>query len=103
MLFEIGIKIPIIHSTPRPIWNFGKAQWDKFAAQSNTTVKWIPLKSCNYNRFIKAIKTTTKPCTPCLYRKEYGMMKYNREFEITTGTVIAYELLIYLDIEQLRN
>ncbi|XP_030754581.1 uncharacterized protein LOC115881295 [Sitophilus oryzae] len=100
IVLETGIKIPIIHSTPRPRWNFGKAQWDKFAMELDKVVRWIPPKSHNYGRFGKAVITTAKKCIPRGFRKEYvpgwsdDMEQLYQEFQNNGDSEIADELLI---------
>lgn len=68
---EIGITIPIISSVPRPIWNFRRVDWNKYAAELDAAVRFIPPTAWNYDRFNKLIISTAKKCIPRGYRKEY--------------------------------
>lgn len=109
VILEIGIKIPIIRSTPRPRWNFGKAQWDKYAARLDETIRWIPPKSSSYSRFTKAIIATAKKCIPRGFRKEYipgwndDMEHLHQQFQNSGDSEIADELLNRLNIERRKK
>ncbi|VEN59836.1 unnamed protein product [Callosobruchus maculatus] len=109
IILEVGTQIPIIRSTPRPRWNFGKAQWDKFAAQLDSTVRWIPPKSSSYDRFIKAVITTAKRCIPRGFRREYvpgwndDIERLYQEFKNSGDSEIADELLHSLDAERCKK
>lgn len=71
ILVEIGISIPLIKSTPRPRWNFGKADWPTFADNLDKCLGWIPPTKDNYERFSGAVTSTAKKCMPRGYQKEY--------------------------------
>lgn len=109
IVLEIGIKIPIIHSTPRLRWNFGKAQWNEFAVQLDKVVRWIPPVSSNYNRFVKAVITTAKKYIPRGFRREYipgwnaETEQLYQEFQNNGDSEIADELLNRLDTERLNK
>lgn len=70
-IMEIGIQIPLIRSTPRPRWNFQRANWTRFSSELDKCLGWIPPHSRNYGRFIGAVISTAKKCIPRGYRKEY--------------------------------
>ncbi len=40
-LLTIGTEIPIVNSTPKPRWNFKKANWKKFARMGDEKLRWI--------------------------------------------------------------
>lgn len=109
IILEVGIKIPVIHSTPRPRWNLRKADWDKFAAQLDGIVRWIPPKSTNYDRFTKAVISTAKRSVPRGFRKEYipgwnsETEELYQEFQNSGDPEVADELLNRLDMERRKK
>lgn len=71
VLITIGLSLPIIRSHPRPRWNLGKANWEKFSEQLDYTLHWISPVSKNYERFVGAVISSAKVAIPRGYRKEY--------------------------------
>jgi len=62
---QIGLKLPIIHSSPRLRWNFRRADWALFSDTLEKSVVTIPSRSIPvdiaYRRFQGAIfKAATK-------------------------------------------
>ncbi|KAG5873285.1 hypothetical protein JTB14_002952 [Gonioctena quinquepunctata] len=94
---------------PRPRLKRGKDQWDKFAAQLDKVVRWIPPVSSNYNRFAKAIITTAKKYIPRGFRREYvpgwnaETEQIYQEFQNSGDSEIADELLNRLDTDRLEK
>ncbi|KAG5873381.1 hypothetical protein JTB14_026450 [Gonioctena quinquepunctata] len=68
---EIGIQIPIVESTPRPRWNFSKANWPEYARQLDTCVRSIEPKAKNHHRFVGMVLAIAKKHIPRGFRKEY--------------------------------
>lgn len=60
ILYQIGLKIPIVTSIPRPRWNFGKANWTEFKQNMEDTIRFIKPKGSNYERFLKLLISNAK-------------------------------------------
>lgn len=109
VILEIGKKIPIIRSSPRPRWNFQKAKWDLFAGDLDKIVRWIPPTYDNYTRFIGAVTSVAKKHIPRGFRKEYipGWSATSetlyREFLESGDHEIADDLLHNLDEARLNK
>lgn len=71
VIYDLGIKIPLIKSLPKPRWNFIKVDWDSFAHDLDETLKSIPASSENYNKFAKTVIEIAKKHVPRGYRKAY--------------------------------
>ena len=103
VLLEVGTKIPLVNSTPRPRWNFQKAKWDDFKENLEKTLGWIPPISKNYERFVGAIISTGKKHIPRGYRRQYipGWTEHSEklyeDFVATGEQEIAEDLLQSLD------
>lgn len=104
IVLEVGHQIPITRSTPRPRWNFGKADWASFAKDLDKYVRWIPPTPGNYRRFTGAVIAVGKRHIPRCFRKEYipgwteDSDRLYKEFTESGDTEIADEL-----IESLNN
>lgn len=61
----------MIKSTPKPRWNFRKADWTSYSKEVDTHLRWIPPKSENYGRFAGVLIGSAKRYIPRGYRKEY--------------------------------
>uniref|UniRef100_H2ZTJ8 Endonuclease/exonuclease/phosphatase domain-containing protein n=1 Tax=Latimeria chalumnae TaxID=7897 RepID=H2ZTJ8_LATCH len=70
-IINVGIKIPVITSTPEPQWNFKKADWETFQKSVDTNIRWIPPTTDAFNRFIGIIKAAAKRSIPRGFRKTY--------------------------------
>lgn len=68
---EIGIQIPIVESTPRPRWNFTKANWPEYTRQLDTCVHFIEPNAKNYHLFVGMVLAVAKKQIPRGFRKEY--------------------------------
>ncbi|XP_039295405.1 uncharacterized protein LOC120353926 [Nilaparvata lugens] len=106
VVVELGIRIPIIRSIPRPRWNFKRANWKEFTHELDAVVRWIPPVCKNYDRFVKAVIATAKRKVPRGYRKEYipgwsseCKQLYETYLE-TENPNVATELLHTLDSER---
>lgn len=102
-IIEVGIKIPLISSFPRPRWNFRKANWPDFSRDLDKCIRWIPPRHTCYSRFVSAIISTAKKHIPRGYRKQYipgwneeSETLYN-EFVQSGEQEIADELITSLD------
>lgn len=109
ILLEIGINIPLIRSLPRPRWNLQKANWDKFSNDIDQTLRWIPARWYNYDRFVNIIIAAAKRYIPRGYRKEY-IPGWNEETEELhqrllqeNNAEIADELLRNLDVARRKR
>lgn len=71
VVVELGYQIPIIKSTPRPRWNFSKANWPSFTIDLDKVIRWIPPDIENYSRFLNAVTSTAKKFIPRGFRKKY--------------------------------
>lgn len=71
VLYEIGIQIPLITSSPRPRWNFNKADWPGFAEELDKCVRRIPPTLEAYERFVGAVISAAKKHIPRGFRREY--------------------------------
>ena len=109
IIFEIGLQIPIIHSVPRPRWNFRKADWNRFGTELDAAVRFIPPVAKNYDRFNKLVIKIAKKCVPRGYRKEYipcwneDSDRLYEEFKETEDPDTAKELLRSLDEARRRR
>ncbi|XP_072389305.1 uncharacterized protein [Diabrotica undecimpunctata] len=103
VVIEVGIKIPIITSFPRPRWNFKKADWTTFTERLDKCLGWITPTRENYMRFVGAVISTAKKTIPRGYRKEYvpgwdeKCKKLYQEYNESQDREIADELLHSLD------
>jgi hypothetical protein len=103
-VIEIGIRIPLITSFPRPRWNLQKANWKEYARNLDKCLGWIPPKAANYNRFVGAVIATAKKHIPRGYRKQYipGWSKKSedlyKEFVESGDSEIADDLVTSLDL-----
>uniref|UniRef100_H3AF49 Endonuclease/exonuclease/phosphatase domain-containing protein n=1 Tax=Latimeria chalumnae TaxID=7897 RepID=H3AF49_LATCH len=70
-IINVGIKVPVITSTPEPRWNFKKAEWETFQKSVDTNIRWIPPTTDAFNRFIGIIKAAAKRSIPQGFRKTY--------------------------------
>jgi hypothetical protein len=102
-IIEVGIRIPLISSFPRPRWNFQKANWPAFSGDLDKCLGWIPPRACNYSRFAGAIISTAKKHIPRGYRREYvpGWNERSealyKEFKQSGEREIADDLVTSLD------
>lgn len=103
VIVEVGIQIPMIHSIPKPRWNFSKAAWQKFSNNLDVCVRFIPPTAENYDRFVGATITAAKKHIPRGYRKEYlpgwneESEKLYQQFEDSGDPESADDLLRSLD------
>lgn len=103
VILEVGIRIPLIASVPRPRWNFRKADWNSLKEQLDAAIRFIPPLVKNYERFTRLVINTAKKCIPRGYRKEYipcwneDSDRLFEEFRESEDPEIAKELLKSLD------
>lgn len=103
VILEVGIRIPLVTSVPRPRWNFQKADWSSLKEQLDAAIRFIPPLVKNYERFTRLVISTAKKCIPRGYRKEYipcwdeDSDRLFEEFRETEDPEIAKELLKSLD------
>lgn len=103
VILEVGVSVPIITSTPRPRWNFRKADWETFKVKMDAAIRFVPPQQENYERFVNLVIATAKGCVPRGYRKEYipcwneDSDRLYAEFQETESLEIAQELLQSLD------
>lgn len=106
VVVELGYQIPIIKSTPRPRWNFNKANWPSFTVDLDKVIRWIPPNIENYSRFINAITSTAKKFIPRGFRKGYvpgwnaESDRLYKEFLESGQSEIAEDLLYSLDLNR---
>lgn len=103
VVIDIGAKIPIVKSIPKPRWNFRRADWNKFSKRLDDAVRFIPPLPSNYDRFVGLIIASAKKTIPRGFRKEYipcwnedSDRLYN-EFCTNESQETADELLLSLD------
>lgn len=103
VLLDIGIQIPLITSIPRPRWNFGKADWQKYSLELEKLIRWFKPTTDNYRRFVGAVISAAKRSIPRGFRKEYipgwderCALLYH-EFQETSDPETAEELLASLN------
>lgn len=103
VIYKIGIQIPVIHSTPRPRWNFQKADWKTYAKYIDANIRWVQPEPQNYSRFIGLIKAAAKRTIPRGFRKEYipgwneESNRLKEEYDENSSKEKATELLQSLD------
>jgi len=61
---QIGIQIPLVKTSPKPRWNFRKANWTAFSKSLDDNIRWIDPIVNNYERFISMVKGTAKRYIP---------------------------------------
>lgn len=102
-IVNIGVTIPIVRSTPKPRWNFKKADWPKFATKLDCDIRFIPPTAGNFERFVGLVIATAKKCIPRGFRKEYipcwneDSDRLYEEFHNNPNPEIADELVKSLD------
>lgn len=103
VIVEVGVKVPLVSSVPKPRWNFQKADWQKYEKLVDDAIRFIPPYSENYQRFCKLIIESAKSSIPRGYRKEYipcwneDSDRLYAELQDTPNPETAKELLISLD------
>lgn len=103
VILNVGVSIPVVRSTPRPRWNFKKANWDQYAQKLDQCIRFIPPEPENYNRFIGAVISAANKYIPRGYRKEYipGWNEHSEhlyeEFKESGDQEVADNLLHSLD------
>lgn len=103
VIIDVGIKVPLISSVPKPRWNFLKADWDRFSKKLDDAIRFIPPKASNYSRFTKLITETAKSCIPRGFRRDYSpcwneeTTRLYQDFQRTSDPSIANQLLTSLD------
>ena len=71
VLLTIGLSVPVVHSVPRPRWNFRKADWETYRRRLDDSIRFIPPVCENYNRFVGLVIATAKKTIPRGYRKQF--------------------------------
>lgn len=93
-------------STPRPRWNFKKANWPSFTVDLDKVIRWIPPNIENYSRFVRAVTSTAKKFIPRGFRKSYvpgwnaESDRLYKEFLESGQSEIAEDLLYSLDLNR---
>ncbi|KAI5755895.1 uncharacterized protein LOC108253156 [Diaphorina citri] len=57
VIIDVGIKVPLVSSVPKPRWNFQKADWKTYSKKLDDSIRFIPPISSNYRRFTKLVKS----------------------------------------------
>lgn len=103
IVFEIGLKVPLVQSVKRPRWNFNKAKWETFSKEFDDLVGLVPATAENYDRFTGLMIGVAKKHVPRGFRKEYipcweeDADRLYAEFESTGDHEKAEEILKSLD------
>lgn len=71
VIVNIGLSVPLAECSPRPRWNFRKANWQGFADHLDGFIHFIPPEPNNYCRFVGAVLAAAKKHIPRGFRKEY--------------------------------
>ena len=56
---HIGIEIPLVHSQPKPSWNFRKADWTAFTKAAESKIEDIPPVSVKCAEFVHLLSAAT--------------------------------------------
>ena len=56
VLIRYGLSIPLVHSIPKPRWNFQKADWSNYSKYLDVLLRDVAPLPSNYDCFVKCVK-----------------------------------------------
>lgn len=66
-----GLQVPIVHSIPKPRWNFQKANWQKFSKELDNNLRYVAPLPSSYDSFVDAVSKAAKKSIPRGFRRIY--------------------------------
>lgn len=99
IVLHYGLQVPIIHSIPKPRWNFEKADWELYSSLLDVKIKNLPPLIKNYQLFVNAVINAAKKSIPRGFRRIYipgwndHCEELFNEYNETEDPTIANELI----------